>query len=92
MDRSNGEPQAQDVYVNDDAVSPRLIWMLTGDSKSDWPVAKITRPRSIATPASGSSSARPPPGKGPGYSGGANLDFRSHWPDCNARPARLAAP
>jgi NTE family protein len=32
---------AADNRVNGDAVSPRLIWMLTGDSKTDWPVAKI---------------------------------------------------
>jgi len=32
---------AADNRVNGDAVSPRLIWMLTGDSKSDWPVANI---------------------------------------------------
>ena len=32
---------AADNRVNGDAVSPRLIWMLTGDSRTDWPVAKI---------------------------------------------------
>jgi NTE family protein len=32
---------AADNRVNGDAVSPRLIWMLTGDSKTDWPVAKM---------------------------------------------------
>jgi NTE family protein len=32
---------AADNRVNGDAVSPRLIWMLTGDSTTDWPVAKI---------------------------------------------------
>ena len=32
---------AADNRVNGGAVSPRLIWMLTGDSRTDWPVAKI---------------------------------------------------
>ena len=32
---------AADNRVNGGAVSPRLIWMLTGDSTTDWPVAKI---------------------------------------------------
>jgi NTE family protein len=32
---------AADNRVNGDAVSPRLIWMLTGDSRTDWPVAKM---------------------------------------------------
>jgi NTE family protein len=32
---------AADNRVNGDAVSLRLIWMLTGDSRTDWPIAKI---------------------------------------------------
>ena len=32
---------AADNSVNGSAVSLRLIWMLTGDSRTDWPVAKI---------------------------------------------------
>jgi NTE family protein len=54
---------AADNRVNGDAVSPRLIWMLTGDSKTDWPVAKIYTSAVDCYTGERSSSAKPPPAR-----------------------------